>query len=633
MKILIILFGILISTVPATVQAQTELKFEQEAYQWNLRDIYPDNEAWNHDYLKALQAIDTLKPPSHDITNGSELSRILNELTQIRKLTSKVAYYGMLKYEEAIDKKGMEMNLKGERLLSSLDSKLALYNKLFYKIGPKRLNSWVQYEEKLFPYRFWINQIIDQSEHQPIPEVESLLRKISTWSNQSIDLYWEVLEMDNIWTKYTAPNGESRLLNRSEYKRIRKLNPPEQRNPYAEKYYESLGRVVNLMGQLYSSKIEKESSLAEIRNFKSGIDASWFMHAGVPEGTFLKLLEVARNNRHLLHGYARLRAKLFDIDTLHYLDFFKIPEELADVSFDFKESMEIAQEASKTLGKDFESLMMTTLKNTHWHHLADVPKNSQYHIHPPTGDEHPYFILRYKPALTESRALVGGLFDTAHSIPTIGSHGTDVVENTTDGIYGIIYTGDLLFDQLKAAKINKGRTKAAFLMQHLEFMRRFFKNVVLLELDYMVQQKIASNEVVTGEKISEWYLNLLRDYYGHDLGVVHVPDYLQYDWISETHVLFMPKFEHHFWAPSLALGATIIESKKKGDSKIDALILGMDDIVRNDSYSKVLKAGIDLNDVKFYTPLFDRMQYTMNQVSELLKYEIKTRKTEMDRKP
>ena len=79
----------------------------------------------------------------------------------------------------------------------------------------------------------------------------------------------------------------------------------------------------------------------------------------------------------------------------------------------------------------------------------------------------------------------------------------------------------------------------------------------------------------------------------------------------------MPKYEHHFWAPSLALGAAIIDLKNKGDSKIDALILEQIDNNRYDSYSKAMNAGIDLNDVKFYTPLLERMQSTLNQVSEL----------------
>jgi len=604
------------------LMAQTQKSYNQSEYIWDLSEIYSTDELWEDDFKLVKNLINANNFQSRtEFNNSEELAELLDEISRVRTKVSRVAYYAILRWEEGKVAKGEELLAKGEQLLINFETILANAEQNILNIGKQNLQSWLHTNKKLFKHRHWLNLIIDQSNHRTNPETEVALRKVRNWISSSIGTYWELQSLKALWPQYKDEEGKAITLNRSAYRKIRRSNDIGYKKEGTRLYYNALKDMSNMMAELYTNKIRAESELADLRGFDDGIDANWFRYAGVPKGGYKIMLESARNNKRIVQEYAKLRAKVLGKDKLEYIDFYTTPKSLKDFEYSFDQSMNIADEGSKLLGVEFQENMKIALTKKNWMHLADVPKTANYHLRPPSGDIHPYFILKYKPNIIRSRTLVGGLFDLASSIPGIGTDGTDVLENPASSIYGngMIYVGDLLHDEVLAERIQDKGVKMGYLIESLEFLRTFFRHVIHTELDARVQKLISNNQILDGEAISNEYLKILRNYYGHDQGVMEIPEYMKYDWMTETYVMFLPKYEHQFWSPAIASAAAIISKSKTGDRKVKKLL--KQDYVdgRYDAYSVLKSGGIGLMTKEAYAYIFYRMLDIISEVNILLK--------------
>jgi|GEM_PF-2484925 len=591
---------------------------EQSAYVWDLSEIYSTDNEWYVEYEKGIKQIEQVDFDGLEtFTSSKALSHAMQSISSLRTWVSKLSYYAILRWEEGQVENADAFLERGELLLSRFEALLAELEGIIHSIEEQTLQSWMLEDPALFVHRHWLNLILDQRDARAHPKTELALRKTRTWISSSIDTYWELQGLEQLWPVYQNEVGKPIRLDRSNFRKIRTSDNVAFRNATAHVYYQNLGQLSQVYGTLYTRKIKSELELAKLRGFADGIDANWFFYGGVPNGGYRVCIEAARANAKTLQRYAKLRAKVLQEDSLHYLDFFRSSSGIDKVEYSFKSTMEIALEASRKVGHGFHDNMKKVLNNANWLHLADVPKNAQYHIRPPVSGIHPFLILKYQPKRIQSRALVGGLFQMAASVSLMGVKTTDIFESEAPvHISGVIYAGDLLFDQAMVEQTNSKEVKMAGLLESLEFLRRFFRNVILLELDAAVQARIAEGEVVSGTEISEIYLKLLRTYYGHEQGITQVPEYLQHDWMMVTPVLFMPKYEHHFWAPSLAVGAALID--EKADDRITKRFLPDFTEDRLDSYSTLREVSFDLMDSRSYAFIIRKMNQLMDQLERLM---------------
>ncbi|MEM7084549.1 MAG: hypothetical protein AAF489_00110 [Bacteroidota bacterium] len=615
-SIYLIFAVVMLITGRNNITAQEANTYYQSEYVWDLTEIYTSDNQWEQDYEKVNHQIETTSfDHIKSIRYSNQLANELDAISNLRKRTSKVAYYAILRWEEGKAENGEMLLEKGERILANFEALISPMEDIISNIEKSKLRSWINENPRVFKHRHWLNLILDQSEYRSSPEVEYVLRTIRHWISSSVNTYWEIQGVDKIWPRYLSENGDEMILNRSAFRGLRRSNDYQYRDKGARLYYESLNDVSDIMGELYINKIKSELDLAKIRGFSDGINANWLLHGGVPVNGYKVLLSAARNNKNTLQRYSGVRSKVLNKEKPTYLDFFKTPDDILNYQYGFSESMNISVQAAKLIGDDFYGNLKTVLNNKHWMHLADVPKTASYHIRPPSGDIHPFLILKYKPSIAQARALTGGLFDLASSVPSIGADGTDVQEVPVH-ISGVLYAGGILFGKTMASNAVDKKQKIGHLVEVLEYLRRFFKNAILMELDAKVQSMLLAEQEISGSRISEIYLEIMRDYYGHNDGVMNVSEYLKNDWMTETAVLFMPKYEHHFWAPSIAVAVTMIE--ERNDKAVRQLFLQSFSKNKYDAYSTLKASNIDLMDEKTYDHIFKYMNDIMDEIDLLL---------------
>jgi len=129
------------------------------------------------------------------------------------------------------------------------------------------------------------------------------------------------------------------------------------------------------------------------------------------------------------------------------------------------------------------------------------------------------------------------------------------------------------------------RTRLFLLSSYLDSMRTtLFRQTLFAEFELRIHELVERGEPLTADSLNALYLGLLRQYYGHDAGVVQVDDLYGAEWA------FIPHFYRNFYVYQYA--TSMIGGMSLADGMIgkDAVKSGKAQQNR-DAYLRLLAAG------------------------------------------
>jgi len=139
------------------------------------------------------------------------------------------------------------------------------------------------------------------------------------------------------------------------------------------------------------------------------------------------------------------------------------------------------------------------------------------------------------------------------------------------------FNENLLMRQL--LKTETDDTLKLFLLDtYLETLRgTLFRQTLFADFELAMHERVEQGQSLTAEWLDRTYLELTRLYYGHDAGVMTVPEYIQGEWSG------IPHFFYNFYVYQYATG--IVASMALADA---VLAQGED---RRDAFLAFLQAG------------------------------------------
>jgi oligoendopeptidase F len=154
-----------------------------------------------------------------------------------------------------------------------------------------------------------------------------------------------------------------------------------------------------------------------------------------------------------------------------------------------------------------------------------------------------------------------------------------------------------LYDDYLVDRAATRQEKITYLLYSLDSqLKGLFRWVLFSELDAKVEQLISAGKTPTGTQVSQVYLDLLRDYYGHGRGtaVVDDDDVFADGWMIFSGVPF-ESYEHQGWPVASAAAACITEGLHAGDKNALLAVDGVYGALDSDrSYDLLKQVGIDM---------------------------------------
>jgi oligoendopeptidase F len=600
------------------VFAQEETAAPDPKYTWNLDELFPSVEAWDDAREQVLADLEKIEARRGTLGNSAEsLYQGLSLISATMKDAYRVYAYSSLAGDEDLRRSDtQERNQLGDILFSRFSQATSWVQPEILEVGKEVIDAYLKEEPRLERFAFQLDDSLRNAPHTLGEEAEETLAYFSQPFSAPANIYSLVANSDIPWPTVTLSNGEEQRIDSQGYGRWRASENREDRKRVFDAFWEKWQEYRNSVGSVLNSHLQTQVALARARHHDSVLDRELFQD-NLPPEVYRTLVAEVNKALPTLHRYFRLRAKMLDIEQMHYYDIYP-PLVALDRKFDIETTKNITLEAMSVLGKDWVDLQRDAIDQRWMHVYPQRGKRSGAYMNPIAYDVHPYVLLNHN---DDYESLSTFAHEWGHAMHTLYSKQEQPFETAmySTFIAEIPSTSlELILQDYMKQNAKTVDEKLYYLGFGLESMRgTFFRQTMFAEFELALYEAVERGEALSGERISEMYAELVRRYHGHDKGVVLVDDLYTNEW------MFVPHFYYNMYVfqyatsqtAGTALYAKIKEEGQPGvDNYKNLLRAGGSDY----PYTLLKNAGVDLATPEPYRAVVVKMNAIMDEMERLL---------------
>ena len=580
--------------------------------QWNLTDIYKNEEEFNKDVTELYNTIEKIKNFQGTLSKGAEqIYNCYKTYEYAIKIDEKLYSYAMLKYHKDMSKnESIKMYKKVEKISTDFSEAVSFIEPELSKISDGKLKEYLE-KSKLKEFTKIIEDIIKEKKHILSEEVEKVISKYAEVfgvSENAYDIFTttefefpSIKDKDNNELKVT--NGLFSKYLMSEDENIRKQA--------FESMYSLYKKHINTITELYISRVKKTTISANVRNYKSSLDMATTADDSSVE-VYDCLINEVDKNLNLNHRYLELKRKLLNVEKLHTYDVYTNTLDVEDDNIEYEDAKQTVLDALNIMGKDYTDKLKEAF-DSNWLDVYETPNKMTGAYSMGVYGIHPFVLLNF---VNSSRDVSTIAHELGHSMHSYYANKT---QNAINANYTIMVAevastvNEILLATYLINKETDKRKKAALINEQLDMIRAtLYRQTMFAEFEKQVHQKIEEGESLTSDSLNETYYELVKKYFGDSC---IIDDMIKYEWAR------IPHFYSCFYVYKYATGITsaiVIASKILSGEKdyVDRYINMLSQGGAKGSLELLKSVDVDLEKEETYEMAFE---YFKNRLDELEK--------------
>jgi oligoendopeptidase F len=619
---LVVLTLALSLAAPAAAVERTTI---DEKYKWNVTDIYPSDDAWRAAKDELGRRIPELARFQGKLGESpAMLYDALAARVEVDRVLARLAVYATLRADEDTRSQAyMAMDQEVDKLGVDYGAVTAYLRPEVLALGPEKVKGFVAADPRLAPYAIVLDEIVRWAPHTLSPAEERIVAKTDDLAGAGASVRGVFSNAELPFPTVTLSTGDSLRLDPATFGRSRALPERADRLKVFRSYFGTYQRFAGTYGTMLNAHVKSHVFEKEVRKFDSCLEAALF-GSNIPPEVYHQLLRDVHANLPTLHRYLKLRQRMMGLDTLRYEDLYAPIVKKVDLKFTPEQTQELVVAAVAPLGPDYQAVLRRAFVERWVDWMPSTGKRSGAYS---TGiyDVHPYQLLNFT-----------GLYDDVSTVAHEGGHGMHSYYSSKGQPYptwryrtfvaevASTLNEALLLDYMLGRTPDR-ETRLVLLGSRLEDLRQtLFRQVLFAEFELKAHEMLERGEPLTGEKLTQLYLGLLKDYYGDAAGVCKVDDLYGIEWAQVPH--FYRQFYVYQYATSIVASSSLAkgilaESKGKPGKA-----------PHRDAYLKLLAAGgskypidllkdagVDMTTSAPFTAAMAEMNAVMDEMEKLLK--------------
>ena len=585
-----------------------------EDYIWDLSSLYANDEDWEKERAKIEREIaEFLDKNDFKIDSSQDLIRLLKSARSLSVRAGKMSVYGYLvSTVNQTSEKTKRQSRIGQSLETKANEVLSGLPESILEVPQDSLTSWMAASE-YEPFRRQINEILENRDHYLFGKASQINNSLKRWSQLSYDNYAALRNSRISWPKV----NDSTSINFNNYRFFFSEDDPSFRNGSLTNFYNKLSDFEDAFANYMTGRIEADHLRAVNENYANGIEAIFSKRDGYSDEVVDTMIKVVNDNIHVFHEMLDLMLQFSESKNPSFPDLYYSRSKFnSSRTFSIDETLQSAVAIYSPLGEEYIK-RLTYRINDNRMHLPLLPEKSggAFATYPSVGGMKSFMVLPYYGSYSVAAALTGGLAllmsytDMPKERPFLHRYDPPIYSNA------IIYAGRNLFDDHMVQEANEDSEKLAYLMNSLfNNFRLFFNHVMLADFEKEVQQKVVIGEALSGQDISNLYLQKMRQYYGAE-NLMDVPGFIGSDWI--TFDVMFSSYDQMFWPPAYACGIEMAKGFQKRDKKIMQLFSGVLGNRSTDRTKDLIGDVIDLESEAPYKAVVDRVSNQLREAKHL----------------
>ena len=489
-----------------------------EAETWDLRDLYPTDEAW----LKEYEDLKTM--PERAAAFQGKLGKSAEDLLlwfrlqdEIQERLSRLHTYASCKSDQDTGN-GTYQDFRGKAMGTyvAVLSACAFATPEIMAIDDDTLNLFYAAQPELLGYQRSLYQIRRRKAHILSPECEKLLAAAGEMADSPDRISSTFRDADLTFPPVVDSEGRERTLTDATYIPMLMGSDRALRKTAFETYYGRMNECKNTFAATLDAQFKSLKFFADARGYESTLAAS-LDATEVPIEVYHNLISAVHDNLDKMYRYVALRKKRLGVDELHMYDVYTPIVADADSVIPYETAKETVLEALAVLGKDYTDL----LREGFDHRWIDVRENvgkrgGAYSTG--SGKPHPYVLLNHKDNLDCQFTLAHEMGHALHSYHSVTHQPTA----TSDYVIFVAEVASTCNEVLLMRHL-LGKTtdpkERAYLINHFldQFKGTVYRQTMFAEFELAMGRMVEGGQTLTADALSEKYLALNKLYFGPDM--------------------------------------------------------------------------------------------------------------------
>jgi oligoendopeptidase F len=622
---LVVIAALAVAAVLAPPARAEERATIPEKYKWRISDLYASEAAW-------LQAKDDLavRIPKLAAFQGrlGESAEVLHAALSTRMAVDSALYrvriYATLRRDEdARLGRPAELFQMASQLAVDYASTVSYMRPEILALGAEKVRGFVARDARLAPYRPWLEDILRYAPHTLTAAEEKIASQAGIMEQAPSQTYNMFKNADMPYPEITLSTGETVRLDDAAYTQYRAAADRGDRLQVFQAFWSRHRDFERTLGTALDAEVKTHLFDKDVHHYASSLEASLF-ESNIPPGVYRQLIADVHANLPTLHRYLRLRRRMMGVDTLGYEDLYApIVKEVA-LHYTPEQAMDLVLKAVAPLGPDYVGTLRHGLESgwTDW--MPTTGKQSGAYSEAVYG-VHPYQLLNFTGLYDEVSTLA---HESGHSMHSFFSDRSQPYVNREYKTFVAEVASTLnenLLLQYMLSQTKDKDTRLFLLGSRLDDMRQtLFRQVLFAEFELRIHELAEQGQPLTGEKLSELYLSLLREYYGDARGVCRVDALYGVEWAYIHH--FYLNFYMYQYATSIIASSRIASemrteaaAKRPATRQRDAYLRMLSQGSSKDPIDELKEAGVDMTTPEPFTAAMKEMNGIMDEMEKLLR--------------
>jgi oligoendopeptidase F len=608
---------------PAEAPAAPELRDRDQIpdrFKWNLRNIFPDWEAWQAAFEELEGKIASFAALAGTLdAGGGSLLAALRLRDDIGQLEYKVWYFAALWYDQ--DQRDNQINARRQRvqiLFAKGAQASAWFDPEVLKIPLETVQKWMATTPGLEMYRFAIEDLYRQQEHVLDDAGERLLSLSSRFSSSPHDAYAALSTADVRYPTLTLASGREITLSYGQYRALLATNRHQPDRAAAFQAFHKLYEAsINTYASIYNAVLQRDLFYSRARGYASTLDAA--LHGNnIPTAVVENLIAETKAGAEPLRRYHRLRRRALGLESYHMYDS-TIPLIDFDRKYPYDEVVEWLPESVAPLGAEYQDRLRGVLSGQSIDVYENTGKRSGAYSAPVYGVQ-PYMLLNYNDTLDAAFTLA---HEMGHSMHTVLAHAHQpfVYAGYTIFVAEVPSTlSEALFLDYMLERSRDERERIV-LLQHAidEIVATFYTQVMFADFELQAHRMVEDEKPLTADVLGDVYFDLLKAYYGD---AIDYDEQSRLTWARISHFYQMPYYVYQYatcFASSAQIMTQVSGSNATDRQEAVRRYLGLLQAGGSDHPMTLLRtAGVDLSRPEAVRAIVSRLDALVTRLEEAI---------------
>lgn len=594
-----------------------------EELKWNLNDIYSSLTDWEKDKNAVLLKIDKIEKDSKLWTSdASKMFNMLLLVDEISEALEKLSTYAVRSRDVDMgNQQYQKMAGEIQSIYVSFGTKISFMNNDILSLGKNKFEKFLTEKKELQRYKFYVEKVLRGKDHILPPEQQNIVSRTGLYSGGIAQAAGTLNDLEMPAPEVTLSDGKKVVLTYPNYMLYRGSKNADDRSLVMHTFWNNHKKFENTLAILQNSEIKEHYFNALTYKFPGCLEARLFDN-NIDTSVYYQLIRSVHKNLDPLHKYLTLKKQLLGLDKYRYDDIYASAVNAVDKTYTLDEAKQIIMESLKPLGKDYVEGIKRAL-NERW---IDFYPNKGKESGAYSGglySVHPYIKLNY---IGDYDAVSTLTHELGHSMHSFFSSKNQTYNNSHYPIF-LAEVASTFNENLMMSYLIKNETddllKLYLLDSYIDGARAtIYRQTLFAEFELEMHKKVEKGESLTSDWLNKTYLDLTREYYGHDKGVTEVGEYIQNEWSS------VPHFYYNYYVyqystgllASMALSSKVLNGSQKD---LDDYLTFLKSGGSNYPLEILKKAGIDMSKpepidagMKYFSSLVDEMEVLVNKLKK-----------------